>query len=146
MIPDLDTCILHVCKLYLDIVQEIHNIKVCLGGVPIFQGLHLVLMLSVNCTYIGPAYHRYLPSKNPYPLNLKESDIFYFLLIVTKLPKRPKFQRSVSSSSKLHAIECISRDNYTLAFLLIFRQKSGTKGMIKSLGIVPSVFDLALTL
>ena len=94
---------------------------------------------------VGPTYHRYLPLKNPYPLNPEELDVFYFLLIGTKRPKRPKFQRAVSSSSELHAIECIPRDNTTLAFLLIIRQKTGTRGMIKSLGIVPNLFDLALT-
>ena len=101
---------------------------------------------KVKVLLIVPTYHRYLPSKNPYPLNPEESDIFYFLLIGTKRPKRPKFQRAVSSSSQLHAIKCIPRDNTTLALLLIIRQKADTRGMIKSLRIVPSVFDLSITL
>ena len=95
---------------------------------------------------LGPTYHRYLPSKNPYPINPKESDIFYFLLIGTKRPKRPKFQIVVSLSSQLHAIECIHRENTTLAFLLIILRKDDTRDMIKFLGIVPSVFYLTLTL
>ena len=88
----------------------------------------------------------YLPSKNPNALNPEESDIFYFLLIGTRRPKGPKSQRAVSSSSELHSIECTPRYNTTLAFLLIVILKAGPRGMIKSLGIVPSVFDLALTL
>ena len=95
---------------------------------------------------VGPTYHRYLPSKNLYPLNPEESDIFYFLLIGTKRPKRPKLQRAVSLSYQLHAIKCIPRDNTTLAFLFIILQKADTIVMIRSLGIFPSVFDLALTL
>ena len=35
--------------------------------------------------------------KNPYPPKPEESDLFYFLLIRTKWPKSPKFQRAVSS-------------------------------------------------
>ena len=96
--------------------------------------------------HVGPTYHSYLSSKNPYPLNPKELDIFYFLLICTKWPKRPKYQRLISLSYKLHSIECIPRDNTTLAFLLVIFWKAGTRVMVKSLRIVPIVFDLALTL
>ena len=92
----------------------------------------------------------YIPNifafENPYPLNPEESDLFYFLLICTKRPKSPIFQRAVLSSSELHAIQCIPRVATTLAFLLIIRQKANTRDMRKSLQIVPSVLDFALTL
>ena len=84
--------------------------------------------------------------ENQYPLNPKESDLFYFLLIRTKRPKSPKFQKAVSSSSELHAIQRIPRDNTTLALLLIIRQKADTRDMRKSVLIVPCVLDFALTL
>ena len=92
----------------------------------------------------GPPLGRgYIPKafafENPYPLNPKESDLFYFLLIRTKRPKSTKFQRAVSSSSELHAIQCIPRGTTTLAFLLIIRRKADTRDMRKSLHIVPSV-------
>ena len=60
--------------------------------------------------------------ENQYPLNPVESDLFYFLLICMKRPKSPKFQRAVSSSSELHAIQHIPRENTTLAFLLLILQ------------------------
>ena len=70
-----------------------------------------------------PLCRGYIPNvfafKNPYPLNPKKSDLFYFLLIRTKQSKSPKFQRAVSSSSELHVIQRIPRDTTTLAFLLI---------------------------
>ena len=92
---------------------------------------------------VGGTYHSYLTSKKPYPLNPKESDLFHLLLIGTKHPKRPRFQRAVSSSPQLHTIQCIPGDNTSLAFLFIFLRKANTGGMIKSLGIFPSVFYLA---
>ena len=49
--------------------------------------------------------------ENRYALNPEESDLFYFLLICTKRPKSPKFQREVSSSYNLHAIQRIPREN-----------------------------------
>ena len=73
-----------------------------------------------------PLARGYIPKifafKNRYPLNPEESDLFYFLLIRTKRPISPKFQRAVSSSSELHAIQRIPRENITLSFLLIIRQ------------------------
>ena len=56
--------------------------------------------------------------KNPYPLNPEKSDLFYSLLIRMKQPKSPKFQRAVSSSSEINAIQHIPRDTTTLAFLM----------------------------
>ena len=67
--------------------------------------------------------------ENPYSLNPEESDLFYFLLIRPRRPKSPKFRRAVSSSYKLHAIQCIPRDTTTLAFLLIIIRKVNTRGM-----------------
>ena len=92
---------------------------------------------------------RYIPKfftfKNPYLLNPEESYLFYFLLIRTKQPKSPKFQRAVSSSSELHAIQRIPRETTTVAFLLILQQKADSRGMRKSLHKVPTVLDFALT-
>ena len=62
-----------------------------------------------------------------------------------KRPESPKFQRAVSSSSELHAIQRAPRDTTTLAFLLILCQKSDSRGMRKSLHKVPTVLDFALT-
>ena len=97
-------------------------------------------------SYIGKGYiPKVFAFKNLYPLNPKKSYLFYFLLICTKWPKPPKFQRVVSSSSELRAIQCIPRDNTTLTFLLIIRRKNDTRGMRKSVLSVPSVLDFALT-
>ena len=82
--------------------------------------------------------------KNPYPLNPKKSDLFYFLLIRTKRPKLPKLQRAVSSSSALHAIKRIPRDTTSLAFLLIILQNADIRGIRKSLLKVPTVVDFAV--
>ena len=83
--------------------------------------------------------------KNPYPLNPEKSDLFYFLRIRMKQPKSPKFQRAVSSSSEINAIQHIPRDTTTLAFLLIIRQNADSRGMRKSLHKVATVVDFALT-
>ena len=79
--------------------------------------------------------------KNPYPLNHKKSDLFYFLLIRMKQPKSPKLQRAVSSSSALQAIKCIPRDTTSLTFLLIILQNADSRGIRKSLLKVPTVLD-----
>ena len=103
-----------------------------------------------DISFAHPIDRGYIPQvfafENPYPLNTEESDLFYFLLIRTKRPTSPKLQRAISSSSKLHAIQRTPRDNTTLAFLLIICQKADTRGMRKSVLIVPSVLDFALTL
>ena len=99
------------------------------------------LATTINRGYIPKVF----AFKNPYPLNTKKLDLFYFLLIRTKWPKSPKLQREVSSSSELHAIKHIHRNNTTLAFLLILCQKSDSRGMRKSLLKVPTVVDFALT-
>ena len=86
---------------------------------------------SQKCMYVNrrvsiTLVRGYIPKvfafENRYPLNPEESGLFYFLLICTERPKSPKFQRAVSSSSELHAIRSIPRENTTLAFLLLIRQ------------------------
>ena len=106
-------------------------------------------LFSSDGGVLEPIGRGYIPKvfafKNPYPLNPKESDFFYFLLIRMKRPKSSKFQRAVSSSSKFHAIQRIPRDTTTLAFLLILRQKSDIRGMRKYLHKVPTVLDFSIT-
>ena len=68
-----------------------------------YNAIQLVLILSImigwhtNKIYFVLDYPQasvYIPKvfafKNPYPLNPEKSDLFYFLLIRTKLPKFPK--------------------------------------------------------
>ena len=86
---------------------------------------------------------KFFAFKNPYPLNPEESDLFYFLLIRIKRPKSPKFQKAVSSSSKIPSIQRIPRDTKTLAFLFILCQKVDSRGMRKYLHKVPTVDFLA---
>ena len=99
---------------------------------------------------MAPWTRGYIPKvfafKNPHPLNPEESDLFYFLLICTKRPKSPKFQRAVSSSSELHAIQRTPRETTTVAFLLVLLQKFDSRGMRKSLHKVPTVLDFANSL
>ena len=100
----------------------------------------MVFVKNSSRTYITKVF----AFKNLYPLNPQKSDLFYFLLIRTKRPKSPKLQRAVSSSSALHAIKCIPRDNTTLAFLLILLQNAYSRSMRKSLLKVRTVVDFAL--
>ena len=83
--------------------------------------------------------------KNPYALKHEKSDLFYILLICTKQPESRKFQRAVSLSSKLHAIEHIPRYTTTLTFLWIIRQNADSRGMRKFLHKVATVVNFALT-
>ena len=105
------------------------------------------VLYFLTCT--GDIGRGYIPKvfafKYPYLLNPEKSDLFYFLLIRTKQPKLPKFQRAVSSSSELHAIQRIPRDTTTIAFLLILRQNADSRGMRKSLQKVATVINFALT-
>ena len=96
----------------------------------------------INCRGYIPKVFAF---KNLYSLNPEKSDLFYFLLIRTKRPKSPKFQKTISSSYALHAIKRIPRDTTTLAFLLILLQNADSRGMRKSLLKVPTVVDFALT-
>ena len=112
--------------------------------------IYFLCLSSLLCHPLRLKFNRgYIPKvfafKNPYPLNPEKSDLFYFLLIRTKQPKSPKFQREVSSSSKLHAIQRIPRDTTTLAFLLILRKNADSRGMRKSLHKIATVVDFALT-
>ena len=106
------------------------------------------ILTSKSWCYCPPNARGYTPKvfafKNPYLLNPKKSDLFYFLLIRMKRPKSPKWQRAVSSSSALHAIKRIPRDTTTLAFLLILLKNADSRGMRKSLLKVPIVVDFAL--
>ena len=116
-----------------------HNNKCGKGCSPGYE-----LMLVTN-TYTRGYIPKVFAFKNPYPLNPKKSDLFYFLLIRTKWPKSPKLQRAVSSSSTLHTIKRIPRDTTTLALLWILLQNVDSRGMSKSLLKVPTVVDFALT-
>ena len=114
--------------------------------VPLSCDKGVVKYVSIIISHDGRGYIlKVFAFKNPYPLNPEESDLFYLLFIRTKQPKSPKFQRALSSSSELDAIQRIPRDTTTVAFLLILLQKADSSGMRKSLHKVPIVLDFALT-
>ena len=97
--------------------------------------------LSRVYCYVRGYIPKFFAFKKPYPLNPEESGLFYLLLIRTKRPKSPNFQREVSSSSELHAIQRIPRDTTTLAFLLILCQKSKTVGTLCRDFLMPLLSD-----
>ena len=80
------------------------------------------------------------------PTNFYVTQIYDAIANIFTPSVTAKFQRAVSSSSELHAIQRIPRDKTTLTLLLIILRKADTRGMRESILIVPSVLDFALTL